>query len=417
MNSDTAISVVNLGKSYVIKHQNRSQYNTLRESLLEVGRGLFSSKKRDESSAEVFWALRDISFNVRRGEVLGIIGRNGAGKSTLLKILSRITEPTKGYAEINGRVGSLLEVGTGFNPELTGRENIYLNGTILGMRRNQISKLFDQIVDFAGVEKFLDTPVKRYSSGMYVRLAFAVAAHLEPDVLIIDEVLAVGDMQFQKKCLSRMKDVTNQGRTVLFVSHSITAVNSLCDRCLLLNRGEVEMQGPTEMVTTQYFSELNSEGGTSICFSEGEMPGDAEAKLCSAKLVDRTGLNIKFGHIDRDIGVEIHFVVLMNQLECIPNFHVFTRGQCVFVSAPKIKNSFQAGYHRATMWIPKHFLNEGTYIVNIALSTMNPQRVHFHLIDHFFFQIVDNIHSEDRNGYVHAVPGFIRPKMDWEMSQ
>ena len=212
-----------------------------------------------------------------------------------------------------------------------------------------------------------------------------------------------------------MKDVTGQGRTVLFVSHSITTVNSLCDRCLLLNQGEVELEGPTEKVTNQYFSSLNSEGGNSICFAEEQMPGDAEAKLCSVKLVDRAGERIDFARINQEIGIEIYYEVLVDRLKCIPNFHVFTQGQCVFMTTPKIKESFAGGRHRATMWIPKNFLNEGVYIVNIALTTMNPQRVHFHLQDRFFFTIVDNIYSPERNGYVHAIPGFIRPEMDWDV--
>jgi lipopolysaccharide transport system ATP-binding protein len=212
--------------------------------------------KIQNPKSDDLWALRDVSFEVKRGEVVGIIGRNGAGKSTLLKILSRITEPTSGRAEIHGRVGSLLEVGTGFHPELTGRENIYLNGAILGMRRNEIDRQFDEIVAFAEIERFLDTPVKRYSSGMYVRLAFAVAAHLESEILLVDEVLAVGDAAFQKKCLGKMTEVANEGRTILFVSHNMGAVSSLCGRTVFLGRGNVRMIGPTSAVVTAYMSDL-----------------------------------------------------------------------------------------------------------------------------------------------------------------
>ncbi len=267
MSNDTVISVENLSKSYLIGHDGpQERYHSLRETLVRHGKN-YVRKAIDMArgrqiiqgdSIEEFWALKDVSFEVKRGEVLGIIGRNGAGKSTLLKILSRITEPTSGRVTLNGRVASLLEVGTGFHPELTGRENIFLNGAILGMSKVEIRKKFDEIVDFAGVEKFLDTPVKRYSSGMYVRLAFAVAAHLEPEILIIDEVLAVGDAEFQKKCLGKMQDVAKDGRTVLFVSHNMNAINTLCGRALLLENGKVSLSGLIENVVTAYLNR-NSE--------------------------------------------------------------------------------------------------------------------------------------------------------------
>ncbi|MDP3620173.1 MAG: ATP-binding cassette domain-containing protein [Ramlibacter sp.] len=247
--SDTVISVNNLSKRYLVGHEGpQERYRSLRDTLVRHGKNL-ARKTRDMAhgrqivhgdTVEEFWALNDVSFHVKRGEVLGIIGRNGAGKSTLLKILSRITEPTSGRVELAGRIASLLEVGTGFHPELTGRENIFLNGAILGMTRAEIKRKFDEIVEFAGVTQFLDTPVKRYSSGMYVRLAFAVAAHLEPDILIIDEVLAVGDADFQKKCLGKMKDVANGGRTVLFVSHQMEAVQRLCTKVATMNMGRLQ---------------------------------------------------------------------------------------------------------------------------------------------------------------------------------
>jgi lipopolysaccharide transport system ATP-binding protein len=248
MSSDTIITVENIGKRYRLGAQKNERYTALRDVIAEKARSLFRNpqsavRNGSEADASEFWALKDVSFEVKRGEVVGIIGRNGAGKSTLLKILSRITEPTEGKVRIKGRVASLLEVGTGFHPELTGRENIYLNGAILGMRRNEIKKKFDEIVAFAETEKFLDTPVKRYSSGMYVRLAFAVAAHLEPEILIVDEVLAVGDSQFQKKCLGKMHDVAKGGRTVLFVSHNMNAVESLCNSAILMHQGRLVRRG------------------------------------------------------------------------------------------------------------------------------------------------------------------------------
>lgn len=258
--SDVVIRAEGLGKKYVIGHESSERYTALRDVIAQQGRRLLRSA-RDMAAGraliagderEEFWALKDVNFEIKRGEVVGIIGRNGAGKSTLLKVLSRITEPTEGRVTIDGRVASLLEVGTGFHPELTGRENIYLNGAILGMTRAEIRRKFDEIVDFAGVEKFLDTPVKRYSSGMYVRLAFSVAAHLEPEILVVDEVLAVGDAEFQKKCLGKMKDVAGGGRTVLFVSHNRAAVSRLCPTAIWMHEGRVRVQGETTALLAEY---------------------------------------------------------------------------------------------------------------------------------------------------------------------
>jgi lipopolysaccharide transport system ATP-binding protein len=246
------IQVENLSKSYILRHQQGSTYVALRDVLAARGRALLGKASVDSGRKETFWALDDLSFNIQAGDRVGIIGRNGAGKSTLLKVLSRIVTPTKGRITIEGRVSSLLEVGTGFHPELTGRENIFLNGSILGMNRSEIKRKFDEIVAFAEVERFLDTPVKRYSSGMYVRLAFSVAAHLEPEILIVDEVLAVGDASFQKKCLGKMKDVAGQGRTIIFVSHNMEAVQKLCSTGILLDRGKLLLQGSIEQVTRKY---------------------------------------------------------------------------------------------------------------------------------------------------------------------
>ena len=252
--SDRIIRVENVSKKFIISHEDHATYNSLRDLIVGNVKKMFSSKSNDNRiSKEEFWALKDLNFEIKRGDCVGIIGHNGAGKSTLLKILSRITEPTNGQIDIEGRVASLLEVGTGFHPELTGRENIFLNGAILGMSRAEIRKKFDEIVAFAEVEKFLDTPVKRYSSGMYVRLAFAVAAHLEPEILIVDEVLAVGDVQFQKKCLGKMEDVSKkEGRTVLFVSHNMGAVRDLCSSAIILSKGKLDYEGDTSDVITYY---------------------------------------------------------------------------------------------------------------------------------------------------------------------
>ena len=260
--SDTIIQIENLWKKYLLRHQPKERYTALRDVIsgkaVSIGRRFLNpgSKKKADPTSEEFWALKDVSFEVKRGEVIGIIGRNGAGKSTLLKILSRITEPTNGKIRIKGRIASLLEVGTGFHPELTGRENIYLNGAILGMSKAEIRRKFDEIVAFSEVEKFLDTPVKRYSSGMYVRLAFAVAAHLEPEILLIDEVLAVGDAGFQKKCLGKMSEVSKDGRTVLFVSHNMAAIENLCQQCLLLDSGLLITKDESNKTINMYLGEI-----------------------------------------------------------------------------------------------------------------------------------------------------------------
>jgi homopolymeric O-antigen transport system ATP-binding protein len=248
---DIAIQIENLGKAYRIAHRSGARYQTLQEDVMRLVKSPF---RREAQQAETFWALRDISAEIKQGEVVGIIGRNGAGKSTLLKILSRITHPTTGYADVYGRVGSLLEVGTGFHPELTGRENIFLSGAVLGMSRREIARKFDEIVDFAEIEQFLDTPAKRYSSGMYMRLAFAVAAHLEPEILLVDEVLAVGDAKFQEKSLGKMGEVAKGGRTVLFVSHSMAAILKLCQRCLLLEKSKLIEDGGPDAVIQRYLN-------------------------------------------------------------------------------------------------------------------------------------------------------------------
>jgi lipopolysaccharide transport system ATP-binding protein len=272
--SDTVIRVENLGKKYIIGHQQQERYTALRDVITNKVKSLgnlINPKEKVENPAfEEFWALKDVSFEIKQGDRVGIIGRNGAGKSTFLKILSRITEPTTGSIKIKGRVASLLEVGTGFHPELTGRENIFLNGAILGMGKEEIKRKFDEIVAFAEVEKFLDTPVKRYSSGMYVRLAFAVAAHLEPEILIVDEVLAVGDAQFQKKCLGKMEDVGKEGRTVIFVSHNIATVTTLCQRAIWLVNGQVNSDGNAEQITSKYLTYGAEHSGEVIITNKSE---------------------------------------------------------------------------------------------------------------------------------------------------
>jgi lipopolysaccharide transport system ATP-binding protein len=315
VSSHAIISVENLGKTYRISHQGeRQRYVALRDVIADKFRGLFRPRNLRtvaSASTEDFWALKDVSFEVKQGEVIGIIGRNGAGKSTLLKILSRITEPSEGRVRIKGRVASLLEVGTGFHPELTGRENIYLNGAILGMGRAEIRAKFDEIVSFAEVEKFLDTPVKRYSSGMYVRLAFAVAAHLEPEILIVDEVLAVGDAQFQKKCLGKMQDVAQGGRTVLFVSHNMAAVQRLCHRCMLLKNGTLCASGTTESVLSIYLQEASPEKRFSFD-NVSARSGSGVIRLADIYMEDLRGNKIEGVQSGSDFDIVIRF-------KCVPS--------------------------------------------------------------------------------------------------
>lgn len=414
-----AISVIGVSKRYTVHHVARPAYGSLRESISESTRSFLNRALRRSPPAqfdEEFWALKDVSFDLEQGERLGIIGRNGAGKSTLLKLLSRITEPTEGKIEIRGRVSSLLEVGTGFHPELSGRENIFLNGTILGMNSREIRAKFDEIVAFAEIEQFLDTPVKRYSSGMYVRLAFSVAAHLEPEILIVDEVLSVGDAQFQRKCLGKMEEVNKEGRTVIFVSHNMTAVTSLCSKCILLERGKVCAVGDATAVTTSYFKGGFSGKGSMLLLQPGtKESGDDVASLQWARLVDADQKPLEFAYRNQRIGIQMRYDVLADGFRPVPNIHLFSQGQRVFVSSPPSigATSMCKGAYLATMWVPDNFLNEGVYVAGIAVSTMSPVRVHFFVPDGIIFSVVDDLNDPSRNEYVQSIPGVIRPKLEW----
>jgi lipopolysaccharide transport system ATP-binding protein len=419
---DVAIRVEGLGKSYSIAHQRQGGegYKTLQEDLRAAVRWPLARLRGERSAGrEPFWALKDVSFEVKHGEVLGIIGRNGAGKSTLLKVLSRITEPTAGYADVYGRVGSLLEVGTGFHPELTGRENIYLNGAILGMTRREIARKFDAIVAFAEVEQFLDTPVKRYSSGMYMRLAFAVAAHLEPEILIVDEVLAVGDAAFQKKCLDKMQDVGRQGRTVLFVSHDMSAITRLCERGILLDEGRILEHGARHHVVSAY---LRSGLGTTAArewLDPRRAPGDDIVRLKSVRVRTLAGETVETVDIRQPIGIEMRYEVLQPGQALVPNYHFFNEaGICIFVAGDTSVWKDQArpvGPCSSTAWIPGNLLAEGTLIVGAAISTMNPIRGHFYERDALAFQVVDTLDGTTARGnYAGPVPGVIRPLLRWE---
>ena len=324
--ADTVIRVENLSKRYILNHQQEGQgkYKTLQDTIVDGAKSLVSTiqnplasrrkalSKIQNSSREEFWAVKDVSFEIKQGDRVGIIGRNGAGKSTLLKLLSRIVEPTHGQIEITGRVASLLEVGTGFHPELTGRENIYLNGAILGMGREEIKRKFDEIVAFAEVEKFLDTPVKRYSSGMYVRLAFAVAAHLEPEILIVDEVLAVGDAQFQKKCLGKMEDVGKEGRTVIFVSHNVAAIRQLCSTCILLDQGRIQAIGATEQLVSNYTNSSFINASFADLYSPQAREGNQKVMFKWAKISTLEGITCNEFSIGDSF--QVQFAVIAKQL-------------------------------------------------------------------------------------------------------
>jgi len=384
--SDIVIKTENIGKKYTIGHQAETGgYTTFRDVLVQNVRTLWSKAKDlatgkpiiHGDTMEEFWALKDVNFEIRRGEAVGIIGRNGAGKSTLLKILSRITEPTTGRATIKGRVASLLEVGTGFNPELSGRENIYLNGTILGMTRKEIKRKFDEIVAFAEVEKYLDTPVKRYSSGMYVRLAFAVAAHLEPEILVVDEVLAVGDAQFQRKCLGKMGDVAHEGRTVLFVSHNMAAVLNLCTSCVILNKGQLVVYGKTDQVIQTYlstgksthFSDLTSHTNR-ICRGNNALKWIAIEGLHDQSLVTGQPALITIGFSREQIGSlpEVSLTV-----ETLSHQRIFSFTTYWTKRTPEM--NFMDG--KAFCLIDKLTICPGTYTINVAVGTVsNPMQDH-----------------------------------------
>jgi lipopolysaccharide transport system ATP-binding protein len=420
--TDVAVSVDGLGKRYRIGHQ-RERYGRLTESLAGVARlPLDMLRGRGRSSHECFWALRDVTFDLNRGDVVGVIGRNGAGKTTLLKVLSRITEPTTGRAELNGRVGSLLEVGTGFHPELTGRENIFMSAAVLGMRRRDVTRRFDEIVDFAGVEAFLDTPVKRYSSGMQVRLGFAVASHLEPEILFVDEVLAVGDAAFQAKCLGRIEAIGASGRTVIFVSHSMPAILRLCPRALLLEQGRVVAQGPTHEVVRAY---LETDIGRTSERSWGadEAPGDDVARLRSIRVLAPAGSRADEVDILQPIDIEVEYEsAAPGSLRPFVNLHFFNdEGVCLFITSDTANRVWRSsprgpGTVRATVRIPGNFLAEGRVIVTAAVSSINPTVIHALERDAIAFQVVDRSTGDGVRGeWAEDLPGVVRPMLEWSI--
>lgn len=422
-----AIAVDGLGKQYDIGSQH-NPYGRLTESLWRALRTPFDGiRSATRARGKSIWALRDVSFEVHEGDVVGIIGRNGSGKSTLLKILSRVTAPTTGTAQLYGRVGSLLEVGTGFHPELTGRENVFMSGAVLGMRRAEIIRKFDEIVDFAGVDQFLDTPVKRYSSGMQVRLGFAVAAHLEPEILLIDEVLAVGDAEFQKKCLGKMSDLGRGGRTIVFVSHNMTAMLRLCRSAVLLDRGQVVAVGPTNDVVHAY---LESDAGRTSERSWDNLasaPGDDIARLRSIVVAPATG-----GQGD-EIDISAPVDIVIDYWSAAPadhrpllNVDAFNDdGICIFATSDELSPQRRdlpalPGVIRSKCRIPAHFFAEGRVTLNVAIVTYNPRdgealRVgHAVEIGAVAFQVVDRTDGQGVRGtFPGEWPGVVRPMFDW----
>jgi lipopolysaccharide transport system ATP-binding protein len=406
-----------LGKEYVLGTGGRT---TLREAImggLAAPLRLLGGKRRPK---ETFWALKDVEFDIARGEAVGIIGRNGAGKSTLLKILSRITAPTTGEVRLHGKVASLLEVGTGFHPELSGRDNIFLNGAIMGMSRADVRRQFDEIVAFAEVDKFLDTPVKRYSSGMYVRLAFAVAAHLQPEILVVDEVLAVGDASFQKKCLGKMQSVASGGRTVLFVSHNMAAITRLCTRGILLSHGKVAADGPVAKVAGIYAGGATGESPTEVDFRKrGKTPGSEHVRLLAARLLGDTPGSPTVD-IRRPFSVQMDFEVLDDKHALNPNLHFFNEeGTCVFVTGDGYLREYQRprarGVYRATMTIPGNFMSEGMFSIDVAISTTDPVIVHVLERGLISFNVTDPGEGDSvRGAYGGPFPGVVRPMLPWK---
>lgn len=422
--SNVAIRAENLSKQYRIGRR-EERYQTLRDMLTAAASRPFRSilsaltgVRSTASQPESIWAVKKVSFEIKKGEMVGIIGRNGAGKTTVLKILSRITIPTAGCAEIYGRVGSLLEVGTGFHPELTGRENVYLNGSIVGMTKAEIDRKFDEIVAFAEIDEFIDTPLKRYSSGMAVRLAFAVAAHLEPEILLVDEVLAVGDARFQKKCLGKMSEVGSQGRTVLFVSHNMPAVLRLCGRVILLDRGELVADGSSQEVVRTY---LQSGLGTSaerVWEDAGRAPGDDAVRLRAVRVRIEEGGIVESIDIRRPVGIEVEYWKLRSGLCPLVNVQLSNeQGICLFLSTDNFVRNRQpraVGLVRSTCWIPGNFLAEGSIMVMAAVVSEYPKVVHAREDDAVSFQVIDKSEEDGVRGeYTKNWPGVIRPMLSW----
>src|SRR5262245_4566109 len=421
--SDAIIAFEDLSKCYVINHR-VDRDNGLRHALERALRvpweRLRARTPRPATTQETFWALRNVNLEIARGEVVGIVGRNGAGKSTLLKILSRITEPTSGRVRLRGRTASLLEVGTGFHPELTGRENVFLNGAILGMTRVEIRRKFDEIIAFAEIEQFVDTPVKRYSSGMYVRLAFAVAAHLDPEILVVDEVLAVGDAKFQKKCLDKMDDAGRTGRTVLFVSPNMQAVTRLSSRCVLLTAGKVMLDGAPPQVATAYLSSGIGSSAERTWSDLDTAPGDDVVRLTAVRVRSESGALVDAIDIRRSVGVQLEYEVLEPGHVFLPHFCLRNEDGVLLFSSQDVDPGWRrrrrpVGRYVSTGWIPGNLLAEGSMSVDAHMVTLMPEALHFRVRDAVGFRVIDCLESGDtaRGDYPRPIPGVMRPLFRW----
>jgi lipopolysaccharide transport system ATP-binding protein len=425
--SHTSITVDQLSKRYRLGAKQQRQ-DTLVASILDLARRPLTNLRNlrnlttfSDAGTEddTIWALRDVSFEIKSGETVGIIGSNGAGKSTLLKILSRITQPSRGTAVVNGRVSSLLEVGTGFHPDLTGRENVYLNGAILGMGRKEIDRKFDAIVEFSDVAKFIDTPVKRYSSGMTLRLAFSVAAHLEPEILMVDEVLAVGDIRFQKKCLGKMGEVASQGRTVLYVAHNMPAISRLCQRAILMGGGQVVHDGPANEVISTY---LNSGLGTSAIkeWPDPERaPGGDIVRLRSVRVMDEDGDVAESVDIRRPCRIEMAYDVLQPGYLLLPHLYLSSEeGVCAFGAQdldPEWRGQRRpAGRYISTAWIPGNLLAEGMLFVDASMITLDPFIFQYQMRSVVAFMVTDSLQGDSARGdWTGPMPGVVRPMLRW----
>lgn len=423
--TDLAIRAEHLSKTYRIpRARGRRRYRTLQEDLLSVpGRVWTAIRGQNRGGRDTVLALRDLSLEVRQGEVVGVIGRNGAGKSTLLKILSRVTDPSEGYAAICGRVVSLLEVGTGFHPELTGRENIYLNGAILGMKRAEIDRRFDEIVSFAETEKFLETPAKRYSSGMYVRLAFAVAAHLDAEIMIVDEVLAVGDALFQKKCLGKMDNVAKGGRTVLFVSHNMEAVRRLCTRAVHLHDGAMVSEGSTDAVITRYLGEETTWAGERVWPDVDSAPGDDVVRVHAVRVQDGDGRVRTIFDVRDPVSIEIEYSVLEQGHRIVVQFYFVNElGHVLFIAKDNLDCPWRdsprpPGHYRNVCHIPGDFLNEGVVSVWYGIDTVGMTSLIAHATqqDVVRFRVSDRMDPEGvRGNYpLEWRNDGVRPRLSW----
>jgi lipopolysaccharide transport system ATP-binding protein len=411
------IKATTIAKQYQLGPKN-IKYNTLRDTLADVVRAPLK-RLRSNNSTGTIMALRDVSFEVASGEVVGIIGRNGAGKSTLLKVLSRITQPTSGRVDLYGRVASLLEVGTGFHPELSGRENIYLNGAIMGMTRAEIRQKFDEMVAFSEVENFIDTPVKHFSSGMYLRLAFAVAAHLDPEILLVDEVLAVGDARFQRKCLDKMEDVRQAGRTVIFVSHNMPAITRLCPRTILLEDGAISFDGPSHEAVSMYLGSGTRTNAVREWPDVQNAPGNEVVRLRAIRVRDENGEICESIDIRSRVGVEMEFEVLQPGQVLVPNYHfVNQEGVLVFIANDHDqqwrRKPRPAGRYVSTAWVPGNLLAEGAMIIGAAVTSMEPLKIHFFERDVVAFQVIDTMDGDSARGdYAGIMPGIVRPLLNW----